>query len=133
MLLDAGYGVKKADGTIAIQDKNGQPVKLTLATTPGSSLTENLAYLVKQELSDLGISVDIKLVPWETLLRQYVMNKVPGSSQEPRYNNGPDAVSDQPWDMIIMAFNTNPVAPSGSKVFFTSDGGLNFLVMRIPK
>ncbi len=35
MLLDAGYGVKKADGSIAVQDKNGQPIKLTLATTPG--------------------------------------------------------------------------------------------------
>ena len=78
MLLDAGYGVKKADGTIAVQDKNGQPIKLTLVTTPGSNISENLAYLVKQELSDLGIDVDIKLVPWETLLRQYVMNKVPG-------------------------------------------------------
>jgi peptide/nickel transport system substrate-binding protein len=133
MLLEAGYGVKKADGSIAIQDKSGQPVKLTLATTSGSPQTENLAYLVKQELSDLGISVEIKLVPWESLLRQYVMNKTPGSSQEPRYNNGADSVSDQPWDMIIMALTSNTVAPSGSKVFFTTTGGLNYFGYSDPK
>jgi peptide/nickel transport system substrate-binding protein len=133
MLLAAGYGVKKADGSIAVQDKNGQPLKLTLVTTPGSTISENLAYLLKQELTDIGIAVDIKLVPWETLLRQYVMNKTPNSNQEPRYNNGPNAVSDQSWDMIIMALNTNIIAPSGSKVFFSSTGGLNFWGYSDPK
>jgi peptide/nickel transport system substrate-binding protein len=125
MLLAAGYGVKKADGSITVQDKDGQPLKLTLATTPGSSISENTAYLVKQELADIGIAVNIKLVPWETLLRQYVMNKVPGSGQEPGYNNGPDAVGEQSWDMIIMSLSTNIMAPSGSRVFFTTKGGLN--------
>jgi peptide/nickel transport system substrate-binding protein len=126
MLLEAGYGVKNADGTITVQGKDGSPVKLTLATTPGSSISENMAYLVKQELADIGIEVEIKLVPWATLLRQYVMNKVPGSDQQPGYNNGPDSVSEQPWDMIIMAFSTHPIAPSGSRVFFTTNGGLNY-------
>jgi peptide/nickel transport system substrate-binding protein len=125
MLLEAGFGVKKADGSISLQDKNGQPLKLTLATTPGSSISENMAYLVKQELSDIGIAVEIKLVPWETLLRQYIMNKTPGSADEPRYNNGPQAVSEQSWDMIVMALGTNVMAPSGSRVFFTTTGGLN--------
>lgn len=133
MLLEAGYGIKKPDGSIAVQDKDGKPVKLTLATTPGSSLTENLSYLVKQELSSLGIEVDIKLIPWPTLLRQYVMNKVPGGQQEPRYNNGREAVSEQPWDLILMALNTNIIAPSGSKVFFTTDGGLNYFGYSAPK
>ncbi|MFC2066996.1 ABC transporter substrate-binding protein [Chloroflexota bacterium] len=126
LLYEAGYGVKNPDGTISIQGKDAGPVQLTLATTPSSNIAENLAFLVKQELADIGIEVDIKLVPWPTLLRQYVMNKVPGAEQEPRYNNGPDAVSEQPWDMIIMVFGTHPIAPSGSRVFFTTDGGLNF-------
>ena len=81
---------------------------------------------MKEELSDIGIEVDIKLVPFPTLLRQYMMNKVPGTDQEPRYNNGPDAVSEEPWDMIVMGFSTHPIAPSGSGVFFTTNGGLNF-------
>ncbi|MFC1914550.1 ABC transporter substrate-binding protein [Chloroflexota bacterium] len=126
MLYEAGYGVRNSDGTVAVQGKDGKPVKLTLATTTGSSLSENLALLVKGELKDLGIEVDVKLLQWPTLLRQYVMNKVPGSDQEPGYNNSPEAVSEQSWDMIIMAFNTHPIAPSGSRVFFSSEGGLNF-------
>jgi peptide/nickel transport system substrate-binding protein len=126
MLHEAGYGIKKPDGSIVVQDKEGKPIKLVLATTPGSNISEDLAFLVKQELADIGMEVDIKLVPWPTLLRQYVMNKVSGAEQEPRYNNGPEAVSEQPWDMIIMAFNTHPIAPSGSRVFFTTDGGLNY-------
>ena len=126
MLLEAGYGIKKPDGTVVAQGKDGKPIKLTLVTSPGSSISENLAYLVKQELGDIGIEVEIKLVPWATLLRQYVMNRVPGADQEPRYNNGPDSVSEQAWDMIIMGFNTHPIAPSGSRVFFTTGGGLNY-------
>ncbi|MFC1860875.1 ABC transporter substrate-binding protein [Chloroflexota bacterium] len=125
-ILEAGYGIKKPDGTLEIQGEDGKLLKLTLSTTPGSKLAEDLGFLVKQELGDMGIEVDIKLVPWPTLLRQYVMNKVPGSDQEPRYNNGPGAVSEQPWDMIVMAFNTHPIAPSGSRVFFTTEGGLNY-------
>ncbi len=126
MLLEAGYGIKEPDGTIVVQDKDGKPIKITLATTTGSVLTENIAFLIKQELGDLGMEVEVKLVPWPTLLRQYVMNKVPGTDQEPRYNNGAEAVSEESWEMIVMAFNTHPIAPSGSRVFFTTDGGLNF-------
>jgi len=133
MLYEAGYGIKKPDGTIVLQDKDGKPIKLTLATTTGSNISENIAFLVKQELADVDIEVDIKLVPWPTLLRQHVMNKVPGTDQEPRYNNGPDAVSEQPWDMIVMAFGTHPIAPSGSRVFFTTDGGLNYWGYSNPK
>jgi len=126
MLYEVGYGTKNPDGSITVQDKDGQPVKLTLVTTPGSRVAEDLAFLVKQELTDIGIEVEVKLVPWATLLRKHVMNKVAGSDQEPRYNNGPDAVSEDPWDLIIMLFNTHPIAPSGSRVFFTTEGGLNY-------
>ena len=126
MLYQAGYGIEKPDGTLAIQGKDGEPITLTLVTSTGSNISENIAFLVKQELAELDIEVDIKLVPWTTLLRQYVMNKVPGSDQEPRYNNGPDAVSEDPWDMVVMVFLTHPIAPSGSQVFYTTDGGLNY-------
>ena len=126
MLYQAGYGKKNPDGSIVVQDKDGKPIKLTLATNSGNRLREDIAFLVKQELADIGIEVDIKLVPWATLLRQYMMNKVPGTEQEPKYNNGPDAVSEQPWDLIVMGFNTHPIAPSGSRVFFITDGGLNY-------
>ena len=35
--------------------------------------------------------------------------------------------------MIIMAFSTHPIAPSGSRVFFTTDGGLNYWGYSDPK
>ena len=126
MLYDAGYGVMGVDGTIVVQGKDGQPIKLTLATNSGNKLREDIAFLVKQELEDIGIEVDIKLIPWATLLRQHLMNKVPGTDQEPGYNNGPDSVSEQPWDLIVMAFSAHPIAPSGSRAFYTTDGGLTY-------
>jgi len=126
MLYEAGYGIRNSDGTVAVQDKNGNPIKLTLATNSGNKLREDIAFLVKQELMDIGIEVDIRLIPWATLLRQYMMNKVTGADHEARYNNGPDAVSEETWDMIVMGFSTHPIAPSGSQKFFSTDGGLNF-------
>jgi peptide/nickel transport system substrate-binding protein len=126
LLVEAGYGTKLWDGTILVRDKDEEPIKLTLVTTTGSKLTEDITLFVKQELGDIGIEVEFKLVPWPTQLRQYMMNKVPRSDQEPNYNNGPDAVSEESWDMMVLAFNTHPIAPSGSRVFFNTDGGLNF-------
>ena len=55
-----------------------------------------------------------------------MMNKVPGSDREPGYNNGADSVSEESWDLMVMGFSTHPIAPSGSRVFFTTDGGLNY-------
>ncbi|MFC1845944.1 ABC transporter substrate-binding protein [Chloroflexota bacterium] len=126
LFYQAGYGKKEADGTIKIVDKDGNPLKLILVTTTGGGLAEDIAYLVKQELADIGIEVELKLVRWETVVRQYMMNKVPGTDQELMHNGGPDAVSDEPWDLVLMAFGTDVLAPSGSSVFFTTDGGLNF-------
>lgn len=126
LFYQAGYGKKKTDRTIEIVDEDGNPLKLKLVTTTGGGLAEDLAFLIKQELSDIGIDVELKLVPWETLVRKYLMNKVPDTDQEPRHNSGTEAISDESWDLVVMAFGTDVLAPSGSSVFFTTDGGLNF-------
>jgi peptide/nickel transport system substrate-binding protein len=127
ILNNAGYESKDKDGEIVTYNKDGSPVKLKLVTTTGGGLAEDVAFLVKQELADIGIEVELKLVPWENVLRKYMNNKVPGSDQLPGDNNGPDAVSEEPWDMILLSFGTDVLAPSGSGVFYTSDGGLNFM------
>ncbi|MBI4330088.1 MAG: hypothetical protein HY673_02260 [Chloroflexi bacterium] len=132
MLYEAGYGARKGDGFEA-RDKDGKPLKFTLFTTTGSNVSESMALLMKQELGSIGIEVEVKLVPWPTLLGKYVRNKVPGSNQEPQFNNGKNAVSEEKWDLIIMALGTNPIAPSGSDVFFVTDGGLNFFGYSNPK
>ena len=126
LLYQAGYGTKENDGTIKVTNKDGTPLHLVLATSTGSKPAEDMAFSIRKDLLQLGIETEIKLVPWATLLRQYVMNSVPDSKQEPTYNSGPEAVSQESWDFILMGFTADLLAPSGSSVFFTTKGGLNF-------
>ena len=126
LLLKAGYATRKADGSIEVSNKEGKPLKLTLITNSGNEVRENVGYLIKQELSAIGIDVELKFVPWATELGKYLRNKVPGTDQEPAFNNGVGAVSEEPWDLLVIGFNTNPLAPSGSDVFYITKGGLNF-------
>jgi peptide/nickel transport system substrate-binding protein len=126
ILYEAGYGTKDNKGNIKVTNKDGTPLHLVLALNSGSKPAEDMAFSIRKNLLDLGIETEIKLVPWATLLNQYVMNTVPGSNQEPAYNNGPEAISEEPWDFILMGFSTDLLAPSGSHVFFATDGGLNF-------
>jgi peptide/nickel transport system substrate-binding protein len=133
LLYQAGYGTKENNGTIKATNKDGTPLHLVLAVNTGSKPAEDMAFSIRKDLLDLGIETEIKLVPWATLLRQYVMNAVPGSNQEPGDNNGPEAVSQQSWDFILMGFSTDLLAPSGSDVFFTTKGGLNFFGYSNPK
>ncbi len=124
IFLEAGYG-KKKNGALELMNKDGSQIKLKLVTNTGSKVAESTAFLVKQELGEIGIDVDIKLVPWETELRKYFLTKVPGSDQPLRPNNGPKAVSEEPWDFILSGQGVDPLAPSGSSVWFSSDGGQN--------
>ncbi len=133
ILLEVGYAVKGNDGSIKAINKDGTPVHLILATNTGSKPTEDMAFSVRKDLSQLGIEVEIKLVPWDTLLTQYMENKVPGSKQQPADNNGAEAVSQEPWDFILLGFSSNPLAPSGSNVFFVTTGGLNFFGYSSPQ
>jgi len=126
LLYQEGYGIKDNNGTIKVTDKKGAPLHLILAVNTGSKPAEDMAFSIRKDLLQLGIETEIKLVPWATLLRQYVMNAVPDSKQEPGDNNGPEAVSQESWDFILMGFSTDLLAPSGSSVFFTTKGGLNF-------
>jgi peptide/nickel transport system substrate-binding protein len=127
----AKYGVeplldKEKARELLIEAGYGSPPKLTLITNAGNEVNENVCHLIKQELSGIGIEVELKFVPWATELRKYLMNKVPDTDQEPRYNNGVGAVSEEPWDLLVIIFNTHPLSPSGSDVFFATEGGLNF-------
>ncbi len=126
ILLEAGFATKEADGSIEVITKEGKPLKLTLITNSGNEVRESVGHLIKQELSAIGIEVELKFVPWATELRKYLRNKVPGADQEPVFNNGAKAVSEEPWDLLVIGFGTNPLAPSGSDVFYTTGGGLNF-------
>jgi peptide/nickel transport system substrate-binding protein len=118
-------GYKYDDGVL--HDLDGEPVKLTLITNSGNKIRESIAFFVKQELSDIGVEVELNLIPWPTMLNQYLKNKVPGSERVASFNNGPDAVGEKPWDLLVMSFGTDVNAPSGSNVFFGTEGGLNLM------
>jgi peptide/nickel transport system substrate-binding protein len=126
ILYNEGYGTKRDDGTIKITKKDGSTLHLILVTSNESKVAQDLASQIGRELKTMGIELEIKLVPWPMLLDQYIKNKLPGSEQEPRYNNGPNAVSEEPWDLMLLGFTSDVLAPSGSSVFFATDGGLNF-------
>jgi len=125
ILCQEGYGVRREDGTVEVTDEEGDLLQLILVTNSGSKVAEDMAFQIRRELLELGMEVQIKLVPWATLLRQYAMNAVPDTDQEPAHNSGPEAVSQEPWDLMLLGFGTDVLAPSGSEVFFTTDGGLN--------
>jgi peptide/nickel transport system substrate-binding protein len=118
-----GEGFTLDDGVLI--NPGGEAVKLSIITNSGNKIRESIAFLVKQELSDIGVEVEMKLLPWPTMLNQYLRNKSEGSDEPPSFNNGPDAISEKPWDMLIIGFGTDVNAPSGSSVFYASDGGLN--------
>ncbi len=127
----AKYGIgplldKEEARRLLVEAGYGGPLKLTLVTNSGNDIRENVGYLIKQELSDIDIEVELKFVPWATLLQKYLRNKVPGTDQKPGFNNGIGAVSEEPWDLMVMGFNTHPLQPSGQDVFFATEGGLNF-------
>jgi len=133
LLVDAGYAQKTAGGSIEVRNKDGKPLTLTLVTNAGNEERENVGYLVNEELGAIGIKVELKFVPWATLLRKYLMNKVPGTDQELGYNNGVGALSEEPWDLMVMGFSTNPLSPSGQDVFYSTKGGLNFCGFSSPQ
>lgn len=116
----AGY--KQKDGMLL--DNKGNQLKLSIITNSGNKVRESIAFLVKQELADIGVEAELKFLPWPTMLNQYLKNKAPGDKAS-GFNNGADAVSEKPWDMCVIGFNTDVNAPSGSSTFFASDGGLN--------
>ncbi|MFQ5976148.1 MAG: ABC transporter substrate-binding protein, partial [Candidatus Hydrothermarchaeales archaeon] len=92
---------------ILIEEGYEPPIKLTLVTSTGSKTAENVSLFVKQELAEIGVEVETKFVPGENLWRKYSKNKVSGSDQPLRFNSGPDAVSEEPWDLMLYAHGTD--------------------------
>ncbi len=114
-------GYRLQDGMLL---DGGKQLKLSIITNSGNKVRESIAFLVKQELADTGIEVELKFLPWATMLNQYLKNRAPGDKTS-GFNNGINAVSEKPWDMCVIGFGTDVNAPSGSSTFFASDGGLN--------
>ncbi|MCX6004620.1 MAG: ABC transporter substrate-binding protein [Chloroflexi bacterium] len=125
LIKGAGYEQKEIDGQMKFVDKDGKPIKLNFIIDMRSDFEQNLAILIRQNLLGVGLDINPKFSTREILFADGLMNKVPGSEQNPAFNNGLGAVSKEPWDLVILSSHTNALTPEGSEAFFTSKGKFN--------
>ncbi|MHB8085584.1 MAG: ABC transporter substrate-binding protein [Dehalococcoidia bacterium] len=124
LIKSAGYEQKEVEGKMVFVDKDGNPIKLSFPVDMGSDFEQNLAIVIRQNLLGIGLDITPKFSPRD-MLYAGLMNKVPGSSDQPSFNNGPKAVGTQPWDLAILSSHSNPLALGGSSDFFSSTGKFN--------
>ena len=125
LIKSAGYEQKMIDGAMKFVDKAGNPIKLNFIIDMGSDFEQNLAIIIRGNLMQIGLDIEPKFSTRQILFTDGLMNKVPGSDQTPAFNNGPKAVSNQPWDLAILSSHANPLALKSSSEFFTSEGKYN--------
>jgi hypothetical protein len=90
-----------------------------------SDFEQNLGIIIRGNLMQIGLDINPKFSTRQVLFMDGLMNKTPGSGQTPSFNNGPQAVSNQPWDLVILSSHANPLALRGSSEFFTTAGKFN--------
>lgn len=119
------------DGTVV--DNDGEAVTLRYIYTTGSGPTKTMAQYISQQYGKIGLNCELKGVRFNTLLSKYVANTYQGDGEPPwsggPYNAGPrdQTASEQPWDMMIgIIFNTYPLTPTSTDVFWLQDASTNF-------
>jgi peptide/nickel transport system substrate-binding protein len=125
LIKSAGYEQREINGQMRFVDKAGSPIKLNFLIDVGSDFEQNMAIIIRQCLLNIGLDINPKFSTREVIYAQGLMNKVPGSNQTPAFNNGKGAVSGQPWDLVILSSQANPLSLIGSQEFFRSDGRFN--------
>lgn len=103
-------GVYKLDNNGILQDKYGNKVEFDLYTNAGNTERESIGVMIKQDLSNLGITVNFKPVEFNTLV-----NKLTNSYD---------------WDMAIMGLTGSPLEPHNGKNVWASNGPLHLFNQR---
>ena len=93
-----------------LRDKDGNKVEFDLYTNAGNTERESVGVMVKQDLEDLGMSVNFKPVEFNTLVN--------------RLTNTLD------WDVVILGFTGSPLEPYGGKNVWYSNGTLHIFNQR---
>jgi peptide/nickel transport system substrate-binding protein len=124
LIKSAGYEQKEVSGRMVFVDKDGNPIKLIFPVDMQSDFEQNLAILIRQNLLSIGLDIAPQFSPRDMIFAG-LMNKVPGSNEQPSFNNGPKAMGDHPWDLAILSSHANPLALEGSSDFFSSTGRFN--------
>ena len=69
LLGAAGWTETNADGVLV---RNGEPFTFELLTNQGNDERRKVAEIVQASLRELGIQVDIRVIEWASLLKEYI-------------------------------------------------------------
>lgn len=109
MLKQAGY---RWDSAGQLLDKDGNRVRFELLTNSGNDQRENMGVMIKEDLADLGITVDFKPIEFNILIG--------------RYDSGD-------WEASIMGLGGgSPLEPHDGANVWKSDGALHMFNQRRP-
>jgi peptide/nickel transport system substrate-binding protein len=106
LLKKSGFYLKNGK----LYDKYRNKVEFDLYTNAGNTEREALGVMIKQDLSELGISVNFKPIEFNSLV-----NKITNSYD---------------WDMVILGLTGTPVEPHNGKNVWTSSGPLHLFNQR---
>lgn len=106
LLAVSGFYIKNNK----LYDKDGNKVEFDLYTNAGNTERESIGVMVKQDLEELGMTVNFKPIEFNTLVSKLV--------------NSND------FDAVIMGFTGSPLEPYGGKNVWYSNGTLHVFNMR---
>lgn len=106
LLAVSGFYIKNNK----LYDKDGHKVEFDLYTNAGNTERESIGVMVKQDLEELGMTVNFKPIEFNTLVSKLV--------------NSND------FDAVIMGFTGSPLEPYGGKNVWYSNGTLHVFNMR---
>lgn len=93
-----------------LYDKDGNKVEFDLYTNAGNTERESIGVMVKQDLEELGMTVNFKPIEFNTLVSRLV--------------------NTNDFDAVIMGFTGSPLEPYGGKNVWYSNGTLHLFNMR---
>ena len=105
-LEKSGFYLKKGK----LYDKNGNKVEFDLYTNAGNTERESIGVMVKQDLEELGMTVNFKPIEFNTLVSKLV--------------------NTNDFDAVIMGFTGSPLEPYGGKNVWYSNGTLHVFNQR---
>lgn len=105
-LKKSGFYWKKGK----LYDKDGHKVEFDLYTNAGNTERESIGVMVKQDLEELGMTVNFKPIEFNTLVSKLV--------------------NTNDFDTVIMGFTGSPLEPYGGKNVWYSNGTLHVFNMR---
>lgn len=111
LLAEAGWKDTNGDG---ILEKDGKPLKFVLLTNKGNKTREDLTVILQQQLKEVGIFAEPRLMEWATFISNYVNKKN--------------------YDVVILGWSLG-VDPDSYSIFHSSQikDGLNFISYRNPR